>query len=478
MADRLVQDPGGAGGAVLADDALPARQLPRTPPSNDILEGPVTSTLWKFSLPLMLGFFVHSLYSWVNMYFVGRLGSSAIAAVGFSEQINFFIFNLGSGFSIGAGVIIARRVGEGNREAAEEVARQSILFVLVASVVIALVLMALMPSILYSLGLDGETHQLAQSFMSVMLFGVPGIFVLFLINAIIRSTGNSVFAMKIMLLTVLINIILDPPLIFGWGPIPAMGVAGAGLSTATAQLTGAVLAVVAMLKGWAGMKLELKLPRFDFTIIKSIVRLGIPASLQMFSVSISRMSILYFANALGTGIAAAYTLGIRVDFFVFMPIFAIGIAIEIITGQHLGAKKTDRIFQFYSTAVRQLSLCIALLGAAMYFLAGNFARIFTSDPLVINETVSYLHIVIFSYPLFASGIIATRVISGAGAAFRSMLIVAGSMLGIMLPIAYGLSHWTPMREQGLWWGILAGYIFFAVIAYTSMRSKTWLAAKV
>jgi len=475
MNDRLEQN---TGEAIDADTSQPTHSH-KAPSSNDILEGPVTATLWKFALPLMLGFFVHSLYSWVNMYFVGKLGSSAITAIGFSEQINFFIFNLGSGFSIGASIIIARRIGEGNRNAAEEVTRQAILFVLLVSVVITLLLMVLLPSILTALQLSGETYHLAHSFMSVMLFGVPGVFVLFLVNAIIRSTGNSVFAMKIMLMTVVINIMLDPLLIFGWGPIPAMGVAGAGVSTATAQLTGAILAIVAMLKGWTGMKLERKLPRMDFTIIKSIIRLGIPASLQMFSVSISRMSILYFANAIGTSIAAAYTIGIRVDFFVFMPIFAVGVAIEIITGQHLGAKKIDRIFQFYNTAVRQLSLGIGVLGIAMYFLAEDFALIFSpNDPVVVAEIVSYLHVVIFSYPLFASGIIATRVISGAGAAFRSMLIVAGSMLGIMLPLAYVLSHQTSMHEQGLWWGILTGYVCFAAIAYTAMRSKTWLTARV
>lgn len=449
-----------------------------TPTHNAILEGPITATLWKFSFPLMLGFLVNSLYSWVNMYFVGKLGSAAIAAVGFSEQINFFIFNLGSGFSIGASVIVARRIGEGNRKAAEDITRQSIVFVLVTSLVITGALMLLLPTILGSLGLTGETYHLARSFMSFVLYGVPGLFLLFLINAIIRSTGDSMFAMKIMLLTVLINIVLDPLLIFGIGPFPTMGVAGAGLSTATAQLTGAILALIALFSGWAGMRIEPKLPRIDFRIIGSIIRLGIPASLQMFSVSISRMLILTYANAIGLSIAAAYTIGIRVDFFVFMPIFAVGIAIEVITGQHLGAKKIDRIFEFYRTAVQQLSLAIGVLGVAMYFLAEHFARLFSHEPVVIEHIVNYLHIVILSYPLFASGIIATRVISGAGAAFKSMLIVAGSMMGIMLPIAYMLSHWTPLREQGLWLGILAGYVCFAGIAYAVVRSKTWLTAKV
>lgn len=454
------------------------QQKPKNHASANILEGPVTSTLWKFSFPLMLGFFVNSLYSWVDTYFVSKLGSSAIAAMGFSEQINFFIFNFGSGFSIGASIIVARRIGEGNRKAAEDVTRQAIVFVAVASTLLTIGLMVAMPYILQSLRLTPETYHLARAFMSTVLFGVPGIFVLFLVNAIIRSTGNSVLAMKIMLMTVLVNIVLDPILIFGWGPIPAMGIAGAGIATATAQISGALFSLYALVKGWTGIQIERKLPRVDFSIMKSIVKLGIPASLQMFSVSISRILILGFANTFGTSVVAAYTLGIKADFFVFMPIFAVGVAIEIITGQHLGAKKIDRVFQFYNTAMRQLSLAIIAVGVAAYFFAEQFARIFSHDPAVIAETVSYLHVVVFSYPLFAIGIIATRVISGAGAATRSMLIVAGSMLGIMLPLTYALSHWTPLLERGIWLGILIGYVCFAAIAFTAVKRKTWLTAKV
>lgn len=446
--------------------------------SANILEGPITSTLWKFSIPLMFGFFVNSLYSWIDTYFVAKLGSSAIAAMGFCEQLNFFIFNFGSGISIGASVIIARRMGEGNFKAAEEVTRQSVMFVSIFGVLLIGVLYLTIDLVLRSLGLEGETLALAHSYMSIVLIGVPGIFILFLVNAVVRATGNSVFAMKVMLLTVVVNAVLAPTFIFGFGPIPAMGIFGAGLATALAQISGAVISIVALLAGWTGIQIERKIPKLDFPIFKSIIRLGIPASLQMFSVSVSRISILTIANTFGTSVVAAYALGIKADFFVFMPIFAVGIAIEIITGQHLGAKKIDRIFQFYRTAVQQLSLGILVLGLIVYIFAEEFARIFIQQPEVIAATVSYLHIVVFSYPLFAMGIISTRIISGAGAATRSLAIVAGSMLGVMLPLTYILSQWTSLGAKGIWFGILLGYILFAAAAYWSVRSKTWLMAKV
>lgn len=461
--------------------ALPVAATPagkRPGGSANILEGPVTPTLWKFSLPLMFGFFVNSLYGWIDTYFVAKLGAEAIAAMGFCEQLNFFIFNFGSGFSIGASVIIARRIGEGNIKAAEEVTRQSVAFVMVFGILLMGILFLTVDSILRSLSLDGPTLALAESYMSIVLIGVPGIFILFLVNAIVRATGNSIFAMKVILATMIINSVLDPIFIFGLGPIPAMGIFGAGLATAIAQITGAVISIVALLAGWTGIRMERRIPKPDFGIVKSIVKLGIPASLQMFSVSISRISILRIANLFGTNVVAAYTLGIKADFFVFMPIFAVGIAIEIITGQHLGAGKIDRIFKFYRAAVQQLSLGILGLGFIVYIFAEEFARIFIKDPEVIAATVSYLHVVVFSYPLFAMGIISTRVISGAGAANRSLTIVAGSMLGIMLPLTYVLSQWTTLGSQGIWLGILLGYVLFAALAYLNVRGKTWMTVKV
>lgn len=444
----------------------------------DILEGPITPTLWKFALPLIVGFFVNSLYGWVDIYFVSKLGVSAIAAMGFVEQLNFFIFNFGSGFAIGASIIVARRIGEKNIRAAEEVTRQAVFFVLLFGAALTACLLVCMPFILSSLGLEGEPLALAQSYMRVGLFGVPGLFTLFLVNSIVRSTGNSMLAMKVILSTVILNSVLDPLFIFGFGPIPAMGVAGAALATAIAQITGATISIYALFAGWVGFTIEKKIPKIDFSIVRAIIRLGIPAMLQMFSISLSRMSLLTVANGFGTAIVAAYSLGIKADFFVFMPIFAVGVAIEVITGQHLGAKKIERIFQFYRAAVQQLALGVLVLSLLVYIFAEKFAHIFTQEPEVVKEVVSYLRIVAFSYPLFVVGIVSTRVISGAGAAIRSMLIVAGSMLCVMLPLAYTLSQWTPLKEEGLWLGILIGYIVFASIAYYNVRSKVWLSAKV
>lgn len=455
---------------------------PTSPPPKtsrmDLLSGPITPTLWKFALPLMFSFLVNSLYSWIDAYFVSRLGTEAIAAIGFCEQIGFFIFTLASGFSVGTGIIVARRIGEGNRKAAEDISLQALTFMLAFSSIIAIILLASISNILQFLNLQGKVLEMATAYMSTLLFGVPGNLLIFQVNSTVRSTGNSMFAMKVLLMTTAMNALLAPVLIFGFWIIPAMGMAGAGLATAAAEIFGGIVSLYVLFSGGAGLKIPFHLPSLDWKIIGSIAKLGFASSLQMFVVSISRMTIFQIANKFGTAVVASYTLGLRVDFLVFMPIFSMGVAMETITGQHLGAKKVERIFKFYRAAILQMLMLVGTLGVLVYFFGGYYAQIFTNDISVIEHTKLYLRILAFGYPLFLIGIVSTRMISGAGAAVRSMAIIIGSTAGIQLPLCYFLAHYSGWNEAGLWLGLVLGYLGMAIISFLNVRKKKWLTAKV
>ncbi len=209
-----------------------------------------------------------------------------------------------------------------------------------------------------------------------------------------------------------------------------------------------------------------------------IIRLGIPSSLQMFAVSISRMGIFKIAGTFGTTALTAYTLGLRVDLFVFMFVFATGIAVEIATGQNLGAGNIKRIFQYHRAAIKWLTAIMFVLAIAVFFGGGKFAALFTNNQDIIDATSNYLHITVFAYIFFSIGVISTRVISGAGAAFQSMAIVGGSLLFIQVPVAYVLSKFTPLGQKGIWIGIAASYVVFALIAWIRMQGRSWLKARV
>jgi putative MATE family efflux protein len=447
----------------------------------DLLNGPIDSTLRIFALPLAFSFIVNMLYSWIDTYFVSKLGSAAIAAIGVSEQLGFMIFNFGSGFAIGTGIIVARRIGEGNRDEASYTATQGIMTMMVFSSVLAIILGLLLPTTLHALGLDKdpEVYGFTEIYLYALLFGVPGNFVTFQINAIIRSSGNSVYPMSILLLTTIINAILAPLLIFGWAFIPAYGMLGAGIATAASQIIGAIISLSMIITGKAGLSLKFKNFSFDVPLLLKIIKQGIWSSLQMFSVSISRLALFKFASNFDPKITlAAYTLGLKVDLFAFMSVFAMGIALETATGQNLGARQVDRIRLFYRSAVKQLTILLGILAILSYLFGEHFARIYTSDPAIIRETVEYVRIACFGYIFFAIGSITLRIISGAGAAARSMMIVFTALVVIQIPLAFILSHYTPLHESGIWIGVVLSYIALTAIGYQQYRSGKWLTVQI
>ena len=443
----------------------------------DLLNGPIDSTLRTFAIPMAFSFLVNMLYSWIDTYFVSRIGSAAIAAIGVSEQLGFLIFNFGSGFAIGTGIIVARRIGEGNKQEANYTATQGIVTMLVFSSLLAIVLGIFLPQTLQLLGLDKdpEVYNLTKVYLFALLFGVPGNFVTFQINAIVRSSGNSVYPMIILLLTTVINAILAPLLIFGFGPISAMGMMGAGIATASAQLIGGIVSLSLILTGKSGLHLVFDRFRFDFPLIFRIIKQGIWSSLQMFAVSVSRISLFKIAAIFDPKvIVAAYTLGLKVDLFAFMSVFAVGIAVETATGQNLGAKNYNRIFAFHKSAVKQLTILLSILAIIAFLVGEQFALIFTKDPEIIDATVKYLQIACFGYIFFAFGFVNIRVISGAGATMRSMIIVASTLIGVQVPTAYALSHFTPLRETGIWIGVVISYIALTIVGYQQLKAKSWL----
>jgi putative MATE family efflux protein len=446
--------------------------------SVDLLNDPIDRSLRLFALPLTFSFLVQFLYSLIDRFYVSRLGVDAIAAIGSIDQVAFFVFTLGSGFGVGSGILVARRIGEGDRDEAARLATQAIAGMLIIGSVITALMYALMPLIPTMLGLSPTVAEYGIAYMTTLFMGLLGNFVTFQISAIVRSTGNTVYPMIILLSTTVVNAVIAPFLIFGIGPFPELGMAGAGLATACAQIFGAIMSLWAMITGRAGLRPELSNLTLRLDVMGRIARQGIPASLQMLSVSLNRVGIFAIAGAFGTKVIAGYTLGLYADMIVFMFVFSIGMAVEIATGQNLGAGKTHRIKAYHRSAIKQLAMLMVAMAVLVYTLGGAFVSIFTSDPVTINEATRYLHLSVFGYIFFAIGFVSVRVISGAGAAFLSMTIIAGTILGIQLPLGYVFSQPLGMGQIGIWVAIIVGYGVFALISYLAYRTGKWRTVRV
>lgn len=440
----------------------------------DLLHSDYLPSLVKFAVPLTFSFLVNMIYSLIDRWFVSSLGTDAIAAIGLGEQLSFLVFTLGSGFCMGTGIIVARRIGENDREGANRIATQAVIFMAAATVLITVLLELLLPTILDRFALSPRVTSYAQQYLSAVFLGFVGNLITFQINSIVRSSGNVFYPMIILLSTTLMNAVLAPLFIFVFD----MGMFGAGLATAVAQTIGMVFNLYLMIGNKTGIKLHVDSFRFDWSVIRRIISLGVPSSAQMMAVSLTRISIFKLVAAFGTSVMAAYTLGLSVDFIVFMFIFSLGISIEVATGQNIGARKFERVLGYHTAGMKLTGIIVAVLGFLTYTLGPRFAAFYTSDPIVINETQAYLHISVFGYLFFGIGIISARVISGAGAAYLSLAIVAGSIVLLQLPLVYVLSHFTGWNQGGIWIGAAAGYALFAGIGLYAVRSKVWMEAKV
>ncbi len=444
----------------------------------DLINDPIDRSLRLFAMPLAFSFVVNMIYSLIDRYYVSRLGDAAIAAIGSSDQIVFFLFTLVSGFAVGTGIIVSRRFGEADHIGASRTGTQALVGMAVMAASVTGLVYLLLPTIPVIMRMQPEVATLSMEYLGMLMIGFTCNLLNFQMFSMVRSTGNAMFPTMVLVTTVILNAIIAPFFIFGIGPFPELGMKGAGLATALSQMSGTVIALSALLRGKTNMHLDFTDFRLDFDLLGRVAKQGFPASLQMLSVSLNRAVIFTIVSAFGTNVTAAYTLGLNVDMFVFMSVFAVGIAIETATGQNLGAGKPERVLGFHRSAVKQMAYLMTGLAVVVWFAGRPFVELYSQNLLTLNEATKYLHITVFGYVFFAVGLVTVRVISGAGSAIMSMLITSGCLLGFQLPLSYVLSHATDLGSTGVWIGITIGYTVFAVVALAVLKSKVWMRARV
>jgi putative MATE family efflux protein len=284
--------------------------------------------------------------------------------------------------------------------------------------------------------------------------------------------------MTVLIITVILNAIIAPFLIFGIGPFPELGMRGAGLATSISQMSGTGIALTALIRGSTNIHLDFTQFRLDGALLRRVAKQGLPASLQMLSVSLNRAAIFAIVAGFGTHVTAAYTLGLNIDMMVYMSVFAMGIAVETATGQNLGAKQPERVREIHRSAIRQIGLLMLILAAAVWAFGTEFVELYSRNPATVTEATLYLSFTVIGYVFFSTGLLTVRVLSGAGAAMLAMSITAGSLLGIQLPLAFVLGYYTSLGPIGVWVAVLFGYVAFTIIALLVFRSNRWKTVRV
>ena len=402
---------------------------------------------------MFAGAMLQNLQSLINLFWVGKLGSNAVAALALSGTIIMLLFPIVMGAATGTVAMVSRFIGAGHLDEASDTAGQSLLVALLIGVGTGLIGWFFTDDLCRLLGADESVRRLACEYLGISFLGCFTLFVLFIGNSALQGAGNTILPMFAMLLANIINIVLDPVLIYGLLGFPRLEVRGAAWATLISQAVAAGLVVVFLSRGVAGLHVRASRWRFQPNLVWTLMRIGIPSSGQMLSRGLMALILMRIVALCGTAAIAGYGIGMRFHMIILMPAFVLGNAAATMVGQNLGVGRPDRA---RSAAWLATGMDVAIMvasAALMLAFAPPFVRWFDNNPEVVSVGASYLRTVSPFYVLVALAIVLGRALDGAGQTMATMIFTVVSLWGLQVPLAMFLSRVVQPATQGIWWAI-------------------------
>ena len=438
----------------------------------DFTEGPIGRAIFILAVPMVLEMMMESIFVVVDVFVVAHLGAAAVATVGLTESFMTILYTLAMGLSIGAGAMIARRIGEKDPEGAAHTAAQVVLFGLVLSLLIGLLGALFAPQLLVLMGASPGVLQ-NVSFTRVMLGGNASVVLLFLINSVFRSSGDAATAMRTLWLANAINIVLGPALVFGWGPLPQLGVVGAAIGTTIGRGTGVLFALSRLRRPESRVRLRAHHFGLDLALIGRVIRLSSAATFQVFVGMASWIGLVRIIASFGSAALAGYTIGIRVVMFALLPSFGMSNAAATMVGQALGAKKPERAEAAVWKTARYNAVFLALIGLAFVLFARQIVAGFTGDREVARYGVMALRTVAYGFVFYAYGMVIGNSFNGAGDTRTPTWINLFVFWILEIPLAWLLSHQTGLGASGVFIAMTVAFSTLAVVSAVVFRKGRW-----
>lgn len=409
--------------------------------------------IFLLAVPMILELVMESLFAVVDIYFVGKLGPSAVATVGLTETYLFLLYSIAMGLSLAVTAIVARRIGEKNLQDAGISATQSILLALFASVPFALAGIFFAKDLLSIMGADPWVIEHGYHYTQWMLGGNGIIMLLFVINAIYRGAGDAAIAMRVLWLANGINIILDPLLIFGYGPFPELGIEGAAIATNVGRGCGVVMQLWVLFRGGKHIRATWDQFKVNLAVMWHIARTSLGGVGQMIVAMTSWIFLVRILADIGSEAVAGSTIALRIMMFTLMPAWGLSNAAATLVGQNLGAGNPARA----ESAVWKIGFynMIFLVGVGiLYFIFHeNLMLIFTDDERVIAIGGEWLRILSYAYFIYGWWMVAVQAFNGAGDTRTPTLINIVFFWLIQIPLSYFLAIVLDWSHSGVFWGV-------------------------
>ncbi len=446
--------------------------------SSDLLKGSITRNILSLALPIMVANIIANAYNIVDMIFVGRLGPSSLAAVSLGGVLMSFTWTLLVGLAVGTSSMVSRFYGSRNVEMVSRVTIQSIIIASFISLLLAAFGILGVKPVLEIMGAKNEVLEQGVTYSRIVFLGSGCLIFLFVINSIFRGSGDVKTPMITLGISSILNIILDPLLIFGLGPFPELGVKGAAIATVSGQAVGTILNLYILYKGFSRIHITNWSIKPDLALLKTQISIAIPGSLQNLFQSIGGFVLMHIVASYGTFAVAAYGIGLRLDIMVMLPGWALGASVATVLGQNLGAGQPERAEK---AAWKGSFMYFGILAAVcflLWFFAEQVISIFNTDPEVVAVGAQYIQIVVFGYIMHSVALIMTMSMNGAGYTFVPMIIIAVSILGIRIPGAYILPGVFDSGIKGLWYAIVVSLVFHALLSVVYFTRGKWKTRKV
>lgn len=416
----------------------------------DLTSGSLTGHLLKTTSFMLVSMVFQALYVLVDLFWVGRLGTAAVAAVGISANLSFVVLAISQMLGVGTTTVVSHAAGRKEHAEATYLFNQSQVLSMVAGVVFLAVAMASRTAYAAALSADAGTRVLTEEYLLWFIPAMALQFAIVAMGAALRGTGNFKPGMIVQTGTVIINIVLAPVLIFGWGPFPTMGVSGAAVATFVAVVVGVIWISFYFVDRDAYLRFHFAdwTPRFQ--VWWRMLKIGLPAGVEFGLMGVYMVVVYAITRRFGAAAQAGFGVGFRIVQSVFLPIVALGFAVAPVAGQNFGARKGDRVRAAFKTAAGIGAAYMLPVGVGVYLAAPQLINLFSSDPEVIHVGVDYLHIVTLNF--VASGItfVSASMFQGMGNTLPSL---ATSFLRIVVGIvpAIVLSRRPDFALTWIWW---------------------------
>lgn len=441
---------------------------------NALLEGPILQSLLKLAVPIVLANVLQAGYQLVDAFWVGRLGGAAVAAVSVSTPVMFLTIGLGTGLAIAGSVLIAQYFGKGDQRMVGHVAAQTLLMVFLFSVVLGAIAYACTPLFLDLLKVDPQVYEGAKGFMRVSFIGLVFNFCFFVFQSIMRGIGNAVLPVYIVLGTVILNFILDPLFIYGWGPIPATGVKGAALATLATQAIAAIIGFAILLRGKRGIRLHLRDFIPDWKHVRQAFVIGLPASIEQSMRALGLTVMTFLIAGFGTMTVASYGAGSNLLQVVMIPAFGLSMAISTLAGQNIGAGNMARAARIGRLGALLGFGVLTGIGIVTFVFARQLVAFFVpEDPGVIAGGTQFLRSMCLSWGFLGVQLCLTGVLRASGNMVLVMILTLVSQWVLQFPLAYVLSHKTSLGVEGLWIAFPVSNVIITLITLGIYARGDW-----